>query len=419
MNLTLALAEQLRLQQGQAPELILPAAQALLLAAQQAGDPSSLLQASLAIGTCLLQMRDLPQARQWFLRALDLCRMHRDLEAETYIRGQLGLIHLLQGHYELALDQFQLGRTLLGDGHDPQQQLELLHNTAVVLHRLEQFPEAVLVCEEQLALGRKQGFSGREELRCLLNMARSLDRAGRLDEAERVAREAFSGLHRAGSSGLVAYCQSLQAHIAQRRGQHSMAALLARESRLSLLPNAPEEERLEVLLILGRCEGQAGEATRAEQVFREAVDLAERRDLHQAAMDCCQELARLLAARGSWEEALAWQELALEHHKLHHQAELARHRVQSQMRLQDAQSGWRNLLTDPSSLPEAELRQASEERAPLPICSCCKKIRGESSLWKPLEGYFLDNHGLMLSHGLCPDCATDMYQELLESAPSA
>lgn len=416
MNNSLALAEELRLLQGQHPEQILPAAQALLQAAQQEGDPRFLLQASDAIALCLMQLRDYDQARQWFQRALDICRMHRDKGAEAGIRENLGLIHLLQGHYELALEQFMAGRACLGQARRDTRQLGLLHNSAVALHRLERFEEAVEANRELLQLGLELGMGAREEVRCLLNLARSLERCDRLEEAERACHDAFRGLHEAGAAGLVAYCQAMQARVAHRRGSHAMAMLLAREAHLSLDEQAPDEERLEVLMILGRCEAQGPESERAEAVYREAVEITERRHLHHAAMECCQELAACLSARQHWEEALSWQERALLHHKQHHQAELERQRVQNRQRLQERQGGWRELLAEPVDRPADEPCGEETDDSPLPICSCCKKIRGEASRWEPLENYLLESHGLLLSHGLCPDCATEMYQDLLEGS---
>ncbi|MFA7330464.1 MAG: tetratricopeptide repeat protein [Candidatus Delongbacteria bacterium] len=417
MKTTHQLAAELAALQGQTADCVLPVAQALLQAAQREGHPGALREASTVIGVCLLQEREFGQARQWFQRSLDICRLHRDNGAEAGIRGQLGLIHLLQGHYELALEQFQAGRRL-GAARRDEQLLGLLHNLAVVLHRLERYDDAVETCQETLQLGRELGFGAREEAHCRLNMARSLERAERLDEAERVCREAFRGLQETGSSSLVAFCQALQANVALRRGSGTMAVLLAREATLSLGEEAPEEARLEVLQILGRCEAQVGEVARAEEVLRAAVEIARRRNLHLAAVDCCEQLGRLLAARGEWAEALAWQERALEQHRLHHDREMAGQRAQAAARLQEQHSGWRGLLTEGENLPNLTGLGDDGDEVPLPICSCCRKVREDANRWAPLENYLLESHGLLLSHGLCPDCATGMYQDLLESTQS-
>jgi hypothetical protein len=40
----------------------------------------------------------------------------------------------------------------------------------------------------------------------------------------------------------------------------------------------------------------------------------------------------------------------------------------------------------------------------LPICSSCKKIRGEDGSWHPLERFVMEHSDAAFSHGLCPDC---------------
>jgi sigma-B regulation protein RsbU (phosphoserine phosphatase) len=40
----------------------------------------------------------------------------------------------------------------------------------------------------------------------------------------------------------------------------------------------------------------------------------------------------------------------------------------------------------------------------LPICSYCKKIRGDSNYWQQVEGYIFEHSEAQFSHGICPDC---------------
>ncbi len=45
----------------------------------------------------------------------------------------------------------------------------------------------------------------------------------------------------------------------------------------------------------------------------------------------------------------------------------------------------------------------------LPICASCKKIRDDKGYWKQLETYFENHSEILFSHGICPDCAEDIY----------
>ncbi len=65
------------------------------------------------------------------------------------------------------------------------------------------------------------------------------------------------------------------------------------------------------------------------------------------------------------------------------------------------------LLTDlKESL--AKIKQLS---GMLPICSSCKSIRDDKGYWNQVE-YYIKNHSeAEFTHGLCPDCARELYPE--------
>jgi hypothetical protein len=48
----------------------------------------------------------------------------------------------------------------------------------------------------------------------------------------------------------------------------------------------------------------------------------------------------------------------------------------------------------------------------LPICANCKKIKSNVGEWQPVEQYLEENGSPPLTHGLCPDCAVKMRQDL-------
>ncbi len=68
-----------------------------------------------------------------------------------------------------------------------------------------------------------------------------------------------------------------------------------------------------------------------------------------------------------------------------------------------------------------DLRQALDDintlHGLLPICSGCKKIRNEKGYWKQLEDYLHKRSGSKFTHGLCPDCKTELYPEIFKDRP--
>lgn len=45
----------------------------------------------------------------------------------------------------------------------------------------------------------------------------------------------------------------------------------------------------------------------------------------------------------------------------------------------------------------------------LPICASCKKIRNDQGEWTQLEGYISSHSVARFTHGICPDCARELY----------
>ncbi|MEW6219160.1 MAG: response regulator [Thermodesulfobacteriota bacterium] len=64
------------------------------------------------------------------------------------------------------------------------------------------------------------------------------------------------------------------------------------------------------------------------------------------------------------------------------------------------------------SLHEA-LDQLRTLKGLIPICASCKKIRQDDGLWVQLEAYFRRHAGVDFSHGICKECALELYPELM------
>jgi hypothetical protein len=69
-------------------------------------------------------------------------------------------------------------------------------------------------------------------------------------------------------------------------------------------------------------------------------------------------------------------------------------------------------------LRKQELRRAMTEVKTLggllPICSHCKNIRDDKGYWNRIDSYIAENSEVIFSHGLCPDCLQEHYQEYAE-----
>ena len=72
------------------------------------------------------------------------------------------------------------------------------------------------------------------------------------------------------------------------------------------------------------------------------------------------------------------------------------------------------LLLELNRLRARDLAEIYSLRNILPICMHCKKVREDGEHWDRVERYITAHTGKQLSHGICPDCVTKYYGDILE-----
>jgi DNA-binding response OmpR family regulator len=65
---------------------------------------------------------------------------------------------------------------------------------------------------------------------------------------------------------------------------------------------------------------------------------------------------------------------------------------------------------------QTALANVKQLRGLLPICSYCKRIRGDDQYWQQVEGYIAEHSDAQFSHGICPACFKTVSAELDEAA---
>ncbi len=48
----------------------------------------------------------------------------------------------------------------------------------------------------------------------------------------------------------------------------------------------------------------------------------------------------------------------------------------------------------------------------LPICAYCKKIRNDQNYWTQVEDYISNHADVEFSHGICPECFSQVMKKL-------
>ncbi len=59
-----------------------------------------------------------------------------------------------------------------------------------------------------------------------------------------------------------------------------------------------------------------------------------------------------------------------------------------------------------------DISEIAELRKLIPICAWCKKIRNDEDYWQSVEQYLSVKMRFDLTHGICPDCAIKLKQEI-------
>lgn len=67
-----------------------------------------------------------------------------------------------------------------------------------------------------------------------------------------------------------------------------------------------------------------------------------------------------------------------------------------------------------TELEEAQ-RHIKKLEGIIPICTHCKKIHNDENEWEQMDHYVKKHTEANFSHGICPDCATEIYPEYCES----
>ena len=61
---------------------------------------------------------------------------------------------------------------------------------------------------------------------------------------------------------------------------------------------------------------------------------------------------------------------------------------------------------------QAALSNVKQLHGLLPICSYCKRIRGDDQYWQQVEAYIAEHSDAQFSHGICPTCYVAVSAEL-------
>jgi len=77
-----------------------------------------------------------------------------------------------------------------------------------------------------------------------------------------------------------------------------------------------------------------------------------------------------------------------------------------------------NDLTELNDQLKAALAEVRTLQGLIPICAHCKKIRDDDGYWSKMESYIQSRTEAKFTHGICPECFSEVMAELEESSPN-
>jgi tetratricopeptide (TPR) repeat protein len=394
------------------PDVLAKAADRLLIFGQQQKRDDLRRIGLNAMGVACMLKQDFSGARRRFLEALEITRSQKDIENEIGILSNLGMIHLSQGHYELALQAYlSILRKIRSEGL-PVSQATTLNNLAVAHHYLDQFDEAAEAFEAAARICSADSDHA-EEMKARINLAQSQLQSGNLEAVEAACLRAEDLQKAHELSELAGSLLAVKAALKLRRGQVDQALVLTGAALENFDNKARQDDFLGLLSTRGECFEALKDRPEAEACFKQALSLARELGRDREALNSHEALARLYLASGKPEEAAQEYRAALLLHRELFTKEAARMRSEAQVRHQTEMAIHEKklleevneeLLESNQKLHEA-LAQVRTLRGLLPICSSCKKIRDDDGYWTQIENYVSSHSEAQFSHGLCPSCS--------------
>ena len=71
-------------------------------------------------------------------------------------------------------------------------------------------------------------------------------------------------------------------------------------------------------------------------------------------------------------------------------------------------------LADRVAELQAALARVRRLQGLLPICSYCKRIRGDDQYWQQVDSYIMEHSDAQFTHGICPPCSEKLLAEIEE-----
>jgi tetratricopeptide (TPR) repeat protein len=438
--------------------------------ARQAGDRGREAAFLSSMAFSCSQAGDFPMALQHGKEALELCRQLGDRERMAKVHNTLGITYTFIGAYSQALEEnlesLRLNEALSRENAA----LQSLNSIGILYHHTGQYEKALDYYGQILKRIEHRPDPARFIL-TRLNIGFAEYKLGHVDEALRIHQEALDLSRRTGNTTHIGYAHYNLGLIDMDLGRYDGAR---RNLALALAECADRDQqhgRVQVLNAMGRLNLLSGTPGRGLPQAAEAADLASRINARDELGRSYELLSDLHGKLGHGAESFRYYRLFVatrdsiftfqESNRIadasmklvtlrkdHEIETLKREQVISALQIGKQRYVTillggslaflgtiifllgrynrrvrhnKNELKKHNAALEALNGELLEKinlirtlSGLLPICAHCKKIRNDKGYWEQLEGYISQHTSATFSHGICPDCADEIYPEAME-----
>ncbi len=253
-------------------------AQEALQIARETGEPRLIAKGQLMLGNCLTFVERTGEALEPVREAL---RMYQDLGDRSQEGGclnQLGLIHVLRGEYDRAVDRFEGAVAVFDDIVHPSRGIAARNNLGLALFRRGELDDAVQLLLHNLTVARRLDAPV-PALATLQILAEAYELLGQMDEAEARWEELRASAESVGMATPEIIGRCGRGTVALARGDIDSALAQERAARSLMGDDQDWNERREAFdLLAARIAAATGEPEGAAGILEAAEAELEARD---------------------------------------------------------------------------------------------------------------------------------------------
>lgn len=226
------------------------------------------------LGTIAMARGDLTAAERWYGEAARLAHRLADRRLGGLVQMNLGIVAAMQERSDEAVAHFRLALAAFEQEDYSEAVIWVLNNLGLLYIHESAFVRAGEVLERALTVTTKLGDLASEaivhENRALVFVA-----TGRLDDANRAALRAYEIAERRRDNTRRAAAMRLLARIERTRDPSTRHTVTLLERALMLCEMGEDAQlRAEILMELGDATREAGELSRAKELWRRSLELS-------------------------------------------------------------------------------------------------------------------------------------------------